>query len=151
MNSTLKANVVDILERESDMTIATVGPDGHPMSATVSYANDGLVLYFGTSSHSEKARNIEKDERVSLTINRPYRFWRDIEGVTIKAKASVIKSPEEYRRAGQLVFEKFPEVNDFARAESEEVILIKVKPLLVSYLNYRKGFGHVETLEIETG
>lgn len=149
MNNALEAGVIDIIERESDMTIATVCTDGHPLTSTVSYANDGLVLYFGTLSHSEKAHNIEKDERVSLTINRPYRFWRDIEGVAIKAKASVIKTPDEFRKASQLVFEKFPHVNDYAKAESGEVVLVKVEPVQVSYLNYRKGFGHVETLEIE--
>jgi len=150
MESRQKRIIIDLIERESDMTIATVCPDGQPSATTVSYASSGLTLYFGTSANSEKAENIKIDNRVSLTINRPYRFWRDIEGLTITGKASIIKAPEEFRKATQLVFDKFPMVNDFARAESEEVVFIKVEPVRIVYLNYRKGIGYTEKINIDT-
>ena len=149
MNSFQTEKIIDLMARESDMTIATISHDGHPLASTVSYANDGMVLYFGTSSQSQKAGNIEKDGRVALTINRPYRFWRDIEGLSITGKASIVTMPDEFRRANQLVFEKFPQVHDFATTESSEVVLIKVQPLTISYLNYRKGVGHKEELTME--
>jgi len=150
MESRQKRIIIDLIERESDMTIATLRPDGQPSATTVSYASSGLTLYFGTSANSEKAENIKIDNRVSLTINRPYRFWRDIEGLTITGKASIIKAPEEFRKATQLVFDKFPMVNDFARAESEEVVFIKVEPVRIVYLNYRKGIGYTEKINIDT-
>lgn len=149
MNALQRETIIDLIERESDMTIATLCVDGYPLATTVSYVNDGLALYFGTSPDSVKARNIENDNRVSLTINRPYRFWRDIEGVSIKAIATLVNTPDEFRKASQLLFNRYPEVNDFAKAESENVILIRVDPLVISYLNYRKGSGHTEEITLE--
>ena len=140
--------IIDLIERESDMTIATLYPDGRPLTTTVSYINDGLSLYFGTSSTSQKLTNITHDPRVALTINRPYRFWRDIEGLSIEAKAVRVDSPDEFRNVSKLLFEKFPEVNEFAKTESEGVVLMRVEPLSINYLNYRKGFGHVENVPL---
>jgi general stress protein 26 len=145
MKTILKQSIIDLIERESDMTIATVCPDGQPRATTVSYVNDGFVLYFGTSLNSQKVLNIQNDARISLTINRPYRFWKDIEGLSIDARATHVQSPEEFRKVSQLLFNKYPEVNEFAKADSENVVLMRVDPKRISYLNYRKGFGHVET------
>ena len=149
MDSTLKDNILDLIARESDMTIATVCPDGQPLASTVSYASSDLILYFGTSSNSGKVENIKHENRVSLTINRPYRFWKDIEGLTVTGIASIVQAPEEFRKASQLVFEKFPLVNDFARHDSDEVVFIKITPVKIHYLNYRKGVGHTEQITID--
>ena len=119
------------------------------MASTVSYASSDLILYFGTSTNSGKVENINHENRVSLTINRPYRFWKDIEGLSVTGIASIVQEPEEFRKASQLVFEKFPLVNDFARNDSDEVVFIKVRPVKIHYLNYRKGVGHTEKISID--
>lgn len=148
MNERDKVAIVELIEREADMTIATLTPDGSPKAATVSFVNDGLTLYFGTSSHSRKVHNIDKDNRVSLTINGPYHFWKDISGVSIDGTATVVTDPDEFRNVSLLLYEKFPRVNEFAKTENESVVLIRVDPDTLTYLNYRKSVGHVETYEL---
>ena len=49
-------------------TIATVRVDGFPEATTVSFMNDGLRIYFGTATNSQKARNIAQNDKVSLTM-----------------------------------------------------------------------------------
>ncbi len=144
MNEKETAAIVQLIEREADMTIATVALDGSPQATTVSFVNDGLTVYFGASSHSQKVRNIENDPRVSLTINGPYHFWKDISGVSIDGQASVVTDANEFRKVSQLLYEKFPRVNEFAKAETESVTLIRVVPSSLTYLDYRKGIGHTE-------
>ena len=50
MDSAVQEKIAAILARATDMTIATVRPDGFPQATTVGYVNDGLTLYFGTSA-----------------------------------------------------------------------------------------------------
>lgn len=56
MNLALREEIVSIMNEASDMTIATLRGDGYPQATTVSYANDGLTVYFGTAGASQKAQ-----------------------------------------------------------------------------------------------
>ena len=58
MDTAIRKQVVSIIDDIDDLTIATVRNDGYPQATTVSYVNDGLTIYFGTTSDSQKARNI---------------------------------------------------------------------------------------------
>jgi nitroimidazol reductase NimA-like FMN-containing flavoprotein (pyridoxamine 5'-phosphate oxidase superfamily) len=51
------------------MTVATLRPDGWPQATTVGYVNEGLTLYFLCGLDSQKAKNLARDDRVSLTID----------------------------------------------------------------------------------
>jgi nitroimidazol reductase NimA-like FMN-containing flavoprotein (pyridoxamine 5'-phosphate oxidase superfamily) len=42
MDQAVKATILDILSKQTDMTIATVREDHYPQATTVSYVNDGL-------------------------------------------------------------------------------------------------------------
>ncbi len=60
--------IVSIIDGAADLTIATLRADGWPQATTVSFASDGLAVYFGTNGKSQKAQNINRDDRVSATI-----------------------------------------------------------------------------------
>jgi nitroimidazol reductase NimA-like FMN-containing flavoprotein (pyridoxamine 5'-phosphate oxidase superfamily) len=51
------------------MTIATLRADGWPQATTVGYAHEGLTLYFLCGLESQKAKNLARDDRVSITID----------------------------------------------------------------------------------
>ena len=57
--------ILAILEEATDMTIATVRPDGYPQATAVGYVHDGVTLYFGTAGELQKARNIALCDKVS--------------------------------------------------------------------------------------
>jgi nitroimidazol reductase NimA-like FMN-containing flavoprotein (pyridoxamine 5'-phosphate oxidase superfamily) len=71
MGPGLKQEILSILDDANDMTIATVREDGYPQATTVSYVNDGLAIYFGCAANSQKAKNLARDSKVSLTVNYP--------------------------------------------------------------------------------
>ncbi|MEJ0026465.1 MAG: pyridoxamine 5'-phosphate oxidase family protein [Rhizomicrobium sp.] len=62
--SALTDQIRRVIASGSDMTIATIRPDGWPQATTVSYAGDGLTIYFGTGAASQKARNLAKNPKV---------------------------------------------------------------------------------------
>jgi uncharacterized protein YhbP (UPF0306 family) len=139
-----KQEIILILDGADDMTIATVREDNYPQATTVSYVNDGLKIYFGCAADSQKAKNISRCAKVSLTVNLPYRSWGDIRGLSLGGRAERVTEPHELERVSRLMFGKFPQIARYAPAELGEMVLFRVTPEVVSALDYRKGFGHTD-------
>ena len=150
MGPRLKQKILSILDDASDMTIATVREDGYPQATTVSYVNNSLNIYFGCAANSQKAKNIARDSKVSLTVNLPYTSWNDIRGLSIGGRAERITNPQEVAQASQLMFEKFPQIARYAPAELEDIVLFRVTPEVISVLDYRKGFGHSDVVKLRS-
>ena len=150
MGPRLKQEILSILDDASDMTIATVREDGYPQATTVSYVNNGLNIYFGCAANSQKAKNIDRDSKVSLTVDLPYTSWNDIRGLSIGGRAERITNPQEVAQASQLMFEKFPQIARYAPAELEDIVLFRVTPEVISVLDYRTGFGHSDVVKLRS-
>jgi nitroimidazol reductase NimA-like FMN-containing flavoprotein (pyridoxamine 5'-phosphate oxidase superfamily) len=148
MDPGLKQEIISILDDVNDMTIATVREDGYPQATTVSYVNDGLMIYFGCAANSQKVKNLARDSKVSLTVNLPYTSWNDIRGLSIGGRAERLTNAREVDRAAQLMFEKFPQIARYAPAELEDIVLFRVTPEVISVLDYRKGFGHTDLVKL---
>ena len=148
MDPRLKQEIISILNDANDMTIATVREDGYPQATTVSYVNDGLKIYFGCAANSQKAKNLARNDKVSVTINLPYPSCNDIRGLSLGGRAEPVADPQEAEQAGQLMFEKFPQIARYAPAELEDIVLFRVTPEVISVLDYRKGFGHTDLVNV---
>lgn len=141
--------ITSILYDVDDMTLATQREDGFPQATTVTFVNDGLVLYFMTPEKAQKTRNIDKNNKVSLTVNRPYETWDQIEGLSMAGIARFVDDPEEKEKAGGLMFKKFPHLASFIPAHDDnELAYIRIDPKVISVLDYTKGFGHTELVEV---
>ena len=140
----LRQEILSILEGANDMTIATVREDGYPHATTVSYVSDGFAIYFGCAAESQKAMNIARSDKVSLTVNMPYSSWEEIRGVSIGGRAVRVTDPNEIDRVGQLMLRKFPQIAQYAPTRVEGIILFRITPEIISVLDYRKGFGHTD-------
>lgn len=148
MDQTLRDQILSIINDVNDMTIATVREDGFPQATTVSYVNEGLTIYFMSAADSQKAENIAKNNRVSLTINREYRNWDDIEGVSMGALAFAIDDPAEQEKVGTLLLGKFPQAAQYEPTVDIDLRFFKIEPKVISVLDYKKGFGHTETVDV---
>lgn len=147
MDKDLRKTILDILTHTNDMTIATVRPDGFPQATTVSYVSDGLMIYFATGHHSQKAQNLAKCDKVSLTVDKPYANWNEIEGLSLGGIATRVTDEDEIARIEKLMAKKFPQVADFSMPDTA-IALFKITPKAISVLNYSKGFGHTDTVTL---
>src|SRR6516165_9814290 len=93
MDDSLREEILSVLTGASDMTIATIRPDGYPQATTVSYVTDGLTIYFGCAAESQKAQNIAYNDKVSLTVTLPYFSWEAIRGLSIGARRNLAVRP----------------------------------------------------------
>ncbi len=149
MNSETHAQIIEILDQTDDMTIATVRPDGFPQATVVAFVHDDLRIFFSTHPTSQKVRNIFENDKVSLTITKPYTRWEEIEGLSVGGHAHVVTDPEEARHAGMLILERYPEVADVVGDSPSDVAFVRVDPVVISLLDYSKGFGHTELVNVQ--
>ncbi|MBI2262722.1 MAG: pyridoxamine 5'-phosphate oxidase family protein [Caulobacterales bacterium] len=149
MDTALRKEILAILAEGRDLTLATVRPDGAPQATTVSYAADGLAIYFGCGVESRKARNLALDDRVSLTVDLPYSDWNSIRGLPLYGRAEPVP-PDAWPEIGRLFAGKFPEMAHH-QGDVGQMALFRVTPLVVSVLDYRKGFGHVDLVTLDPG
>jgi len=143
--------IVSIIAENNDLTLATLRQDGYPQATTVSYASDGLTIYFGTMGTSQKAKNIAFCDKVSVAIDSPYTNWEEIRSVSLGGKAQVVKDTDEFEKVSNLLMKKFPEAAKYEsefEAEMEDFVFIRIEPEVISLLDYRKGFGHTELVEV---
>src|SRR6476619_6324843 len=95
MNEEIKRLILALLDQHRIMTIATIRPDGWPQATTVGYANEGLTLYFLCGLDSQKAANLARDDRVSLTIDHDTPEIMAITGLSMAARAKAVTSRDE--------------------------------------------------------
>jgi nitroimidazol reductase NimA-like FMN-containing flavoprotein (pyridoxamine 5'-phosphate oxidase superfamily) len=145
----LRSRIVDVLAHCDDITIATIRPDGYPQATTVSYVSDGMNIYFGTNANSQKARNLAACDKVSATVNKPYRTWDEILGVSLGGRARLLTDKAEMARAGVLMLKKFPQIGKYMPEDPGSLALFRIAPTVVSLLDYSKGFGHTDLLVVQ--
>jgi len=150
MEEVIRTKILAILDRHRNMTIATLRPDGWPQATTVGYANDGLTLYFLCGPDSQKAANLARDNRVSLTIDDDTPQVMEITGLSMAARAQAVVDRAEAQEALRLLMAKYPEQKSLPSSlpmpTPENVRLFRLIPTVISVLDYSKGFGHTDLI-----
>ncbi|MFA7673969.1 MAG: pyridoxamine 5'-phosphate oxidase family protein [Clostridia bacterium] len=63
----LKDEIVNIIEREKSITLAT-SVNNKVTARTMSHVNEDLTIYFQTSGSSEKIKQIEQNPNIALAV-----------------------------------------------------------------------------------
>lgn len=149
MDKSTQKFILDIIDHGRDLTLATVRPDGYPQATTVSYANDGMDIYVGIGKNSQKADNLRHNNKVSLTINAPYKDWNEIKGLSISGTVEFLNDAKELQHAADCMIKRFPQLLEWTKSnQTNDVLLLKIRPQFLSLLDYQKGFGHTELLQV---
>jgi nitroimidazol reductase NimA-like FMN-containing flavoprotein (pyridoxamine 5'-phosphate oxidase superfamily) len=141
----IRNKILTILIEHRTMTIATLRPDGWPQATTVVYANYGLTIYFVCGPESQKAANLARDDRVSLTIDHETPAVTEITGLSMAAHAQAVVNAAEASKALQMLRLKYPLL---PVAMPKDVTIFRVTPTIISVIDYSKGFGHTDVVSV---
>jgi nitroimidazol reductase NimA-like FMN-containing flavoprotein (pyridoxamine 5'-phosphate oxidase superfamily) len=146
MDEEIRRKILALLDQHRIMTIATLRPDGWPQATTVGYANEGLTIYFLCGLDSQKAANLKRDDRVSLTIDHDTPQVMEITGLSMAARAQAVVDPAEAEKALGLLMLKYPQQASLPlpMPKASDVRIVRVTPTVISVLDYTKGFGHTD-------
>ena len=143
MDEEIKRKILTLLDQHRIMTIATLRPDGWPQARTVGYVNEGLL---SCGLDSQKAANLARDDRVSLTIDHDTPQIMEIAGLSMAAHAQLVTDRDEAAKVLRMLTLKYSEQVSlpFPMPGPDDVRIFRVTPAIISVLDYSKGFGHTD-------
>lgn len=68
-----------LLDGQNFATVATLNPDGAPQTSVVWIKREGDTIVFSTTTGRQKARNLSRDPRISLSIFAAADPYRSVE------------------------------------------------------------------------
>ena len=150
MDATLHTKILKLLDQHRLMSLATLRPDGWPQTTTVGYVSDGLNLYFMCGKNSQKAKNLARDNRVSLAIDSDTSDPMAICGLSMAARATPVMDQELIRRTMLTMLpKKYPEyLKMMGQLDLGGVAVFRLSPEVISVLDYSKGFGHTDQVTV---
>src|SRR5258708_37144154 len=109
MDADIGEKLLTILDKHRIMTVAALRPDGSPQATTVGYVNEGLTLYFLCGLDSQKAKNLVRDNRLSLTIDHDTADVMTITGLSMAARAQAVDDRAEAEKVLRMLPLKYPD------------------------------------------
>jgi hypothetical protein len=155
MAEELRRQILQYLQEHNTMTLATCA-DNVPWAATVFYASDDLSLYFFSAPESRHCENLAANSKVAVTIQEDYHDWRQIKGVQLEGKVTLVDSVLEKAKALAVYARKYPDViklftdpasGVFYRAFLK-VRFYRVRPERVFFIDNAQGFGKRQELAL---
>ena len=146
MKEEVRNKILTLLDQHRIMTIPTLRTDGWPQATTVGYLNEGLTLYFLCGLESQKAANLARDDRVSLTIDHDAPQVMEITGLSMAARTQPVADRAEAEKVLRMLPLKYSEQVSLPgpMPTPEQVRIFCVMPTVISVLDYSKGFGHTD-------
>jgi uncharacterized protein len=126
--------VLDYLGSQKSLTLATCGGDG-PWAATLTYVNDGPVLYVWTRPSSNTARHLDENPIAAFAIDEYSEDWRQTKGVQGRGRCSPVDG-EGIGKAADLFGQKYPQLRP---GSTSAVVFYRIDAEALEFIDAAKG------------
>jgi general stress protein 26 len=142
-----KSKILELLDENRLMTVATIRRDGWPQATMVGYMHDDLTLYFTVARVSQKLSNIQRDPRISIALghDEPNR----LRGLSMAAHAAEITDCAQIDHLNRTIVNRYPEQRIFFPRDVS-VAVIRATPTFVSIIDLAKGPGEPELFQLSS-
>jgi nitroimidazol reductase NimA-like FMN-containing flavoprotein (pyridoxamine 5'-phosphate oxidase superfamily) len=108
--------------------VATVSRNGVPHNVPVCPILEGDRIYFASETSAVKVRNIRATGHVALAFDEYTEAWSGLKGVLIRGTGRTIEAGPVFRRVRKLLYQRFPQYEDYAALEEEDTVIVEVTP-----------------------
>lgn len=133
MASEVPQQVLDYLQGEKTVTLATASSDGVPHASTFMYVNHGPELYIWARPTSTTAKHIQANPRVSFAIDEYVEDWNKAKGIQGDGQCQLVSSGDDIARAVGLFAEKFPTPS--SGASTTNISFFKITPASLQFID----------------
>ena len=110
------------LEEQRIVQVGTIGPKGRPHLMPLWYvATEGPELRGWTYAASQKAKNLERDPRATLSIDDGVSY-EELRGVMFECDVELERDPERVAEYGTKLFERYGDAEELAPEVREMVV-----------------------------
>jgi len=120
--SVIPADKLDLLESKALADVATIGPHGEPQVNPVWFGWDGTYVKFSQTTGRQKFRNLQRDNRIALSIvdpENPFRYL-EIRGTVARVDPDPDKAFIDEMANKYLGVEKYP----WSQPGDERVVIV---------------------------
>ncbi len=125
-------HVLDYLGDQSTLTLATASTTGIPRATTLTYVNDGPVVYVWMRPDTTTAGHMEQHPVVAFAIDDYSADWRETRGIQAVGKSQVVLNPDELTRVTELFGEKY---ESLAGALTTDVSFFRITPTELQFID----------------
>ena len=120
----LPDEVKEILDKRAIVHVATIAKDGSPQVTPVWVDREGDVILFNTAAGRAKARNLERDPRVTLSFTDPDDPYRPV-----SIRGSVEITTEGADEHIDVLAKKYMDLDEYPWRNPEEIrLLVRIIP-----------------------
>lgn len=146
-----KQDVVRYIDNTRFAVLGYVRNDNAPLLRSMgSFVPSGLDLYFSTRKDAGKVKEIGDNGRISFLFEHDNQELNQWQSVLLVGAAVKVDSGEEFTKAVDLLSNRNPRFKErVEKGELAHTQIFKLKSEEVEYLDYGKGFGHVEKIVLQ--
>jgi uncharacterized protein YhbP (UPF0306 family) len=131
-------HVLDYLQDQPTLTLATASPAGVPRATTLIYVNDGPTIYVWTRPDTATARHMEQNPIVSFAIDEYTPDFRGTKGIQGTGEVTVVLNPAEVKRTKERFEEKYPSLGG---ALSANISFFRISPSELQFIDNTSAEG----------
>lgn len=138
--------VAEFVAAQRVVVCGTIGPRGWPHLMPLWYVVRAGEIWAWTYAKSQKARNLERDERATLQLEEGERY-EELRGVMIEARTSVHRELDVVAQLGQEIYRRYgagaPDeaFMDAVRAQAAKRVALQFVPVRTASWDHRKLQG----------
>jgi coenzyme F420-0:L-glutamate ligase / coenzyme F420-1:gamma-L-glutamate ligase len=121
----------EFLTRARVVRVATADRRGVPHVVPVCPVLADGRLYFGSSNDARKVQNIRANPRISVVADDYTEAWDGLRGVMVTGEATLHARGSRFRKARQLIYEKFAQYESQAALGVGDSVVVEVRPTRV--------------------
>lgn len=142
----LQRLILEILDENHLMSVATVRADGWPQVTIVNYLRRGHALYFVTARDSQKYANLIRDPRVSIAIGGGEAGVT--RGLSMAARATEVLDASQIKDINHLIGQRAKDKSFKPHPLSNLVAVMELRPQIISVVDYSAPPGRRDLLQV---
>jgi uncharacterized protein YhbP (UPF0306 family) len=124
--------VLEYVQAQQTLTLATASPTGVPRAGTFLYVNDGPTLYFWSRATTITTRQLAQNPIVAFTIDSYTDDLNRTQGVQGVGECSVLLNGEQIARVADLFGQKFP---NLAPGSTMSISFFRITPTELQFID----------------
>jgi len=137
--------VLEFLEAQRKLHVATLNPDGSVHLVTVFHIVDAGAVSFWAYTRSQKIRNLERDPRITV-MAEDGDGYAELRGLQLRGRAHLTTDPDALLDIGERLYERnFGSLDEGARAgiawAARKRTRVTAEPLRTASWDHRKLGG----------